>query len=86
MRHQKKRLFFLAALAVMTNGFSLLGFAHGSVGAVAKNIENKHNIGRSILAERTLQRLSGTPPFGRDSSFSAVFDMNSLAQLCSRLA
>ena len=85
MKQQRTRLFLLTALAVMTNGLSLLGFGHGSVGAVAKNIECNHNIGRGILTERSLRSPSGKPPAEREP-LPAVFDMSSLAHFYSRLA
>ncbi|MDH4608657.1 hypothetical protein [Pseudomonas sp. BN102] len=86
MKQQRTRLFLLTALAIMTNGFSLLGFGHGSVGAVAKNIESNHNIGRGILTERTLKSLSGNPPAERDYQLPAVFDMSSLVCCSDHLA
>lgn len=79
MKQHKNRLYFLTALAVMTNGFSLIGCAHGSVGAVAKNIEANHNIARGITNERNMHALSGTPPTDREFQFPAVFDVDSLA-------
>lgn len=86
MKQQRTRLLFLTALAIMTNGFSLLGFAHGSVGAVAKNIESNHNIGRGILTERALNSLSGNPPTEREYQLPAVFDMSSLVCCSDHLA
>lgn len=62
MKQQRNRLYFLTALAVMTNGFSLIGCAHGSVGAVAKNIEANHNISRGITTELSLRGHSSNPP------------------------
>ncbi|WP_342244471.1 hypothetical protein [Pseudomonas sp. OTU5201] len=79
MKQHRNRLYFLTALAVMTNGFSLIGCAHGSVGSLAKNIEANHNISRGITNERAMHVLSGNPPTGREISLPAVFDMSSLA-------
>ncbi|WP_271411919.1 hypothetical protein [Pseudomonas sp. Q1-7] len=62
MKQHRTRLYFLTALAVMTNGFSLIGHAHGSVGALAKNIEAKHNISRGITNELGLRSYTGKPP------------------------
>ncbi|WP_044875324.1 hypothetical protein [Pseudomonas sp. LFM046] len=62
MKQHRNRLYFLTALAVMTNGFSLIGWAHGSVGAVAKNIEANHNMSRGITTELALRGHSGNPP------------------------
>ncbi|AOE84826.1 hypothetical protein [Pseudomonas sp. TCU-HL1] len=78
MKQHKNRLYLLAALAVMTNGFSLIGCAHGSVGAVAKNIEANHNIARGITNERAVHSFSGTPPSNREPRLPAAFDMSSL--------
>ncbi|BAN47994.1 hypothetical protein [Metapseudomonas resinovorans] len=86
MKQHKNRLYFLTALAVMTNGFSLIGCAHGSVGAVAKNIEANHNIARGITNERALPGLSGNPPTDRESRLPAAFDMSSLKCYSSYLA
>lgn len=86
MKQHKNRLYFLAALAFMTNGFSLIGCAHGSVGAVAKNIEANHNITRAIANERALLVLSGNPPTERESQLPAAFDLNSLKCYSSLLA
>ncbi|MFC5695922.1 hypothetical protein ACFPU0_10180 [Pseudomonas sp. GCM10022186] len=86
MKQHKTRLYFLTALAVMTNGFSLIGCAHGSVGAVAKNIEANHNISRGIATELGLRGHSGNPPAGRDFPLAAVFDMSSLVCCSDHLA
>ncbi len=86
MKQHRTRLYFLTALAVMTNGFSLIGWAHGSVGAVAKNIEANHNISRGITTELALRGHSGNPPSGRDFPLPAVFDMNSLECCIDHLA
>ena len=86
MKNQRTRLFILTALAILTNGFSLLGYGHGSVGAVAKNIECNHNIGRSILTDRALKSLSGNPPTGRELQLPAAFDVSSLVCCRSHLA
>lgn len=42
----RRRLLTLEALALMTNGFMLLGHAHGSAGAVAQNLETRQEIAR----------------------------------------
>ncbi|MNF62727.1 hypothetical protein D3C85_899860 [compost metagenome] len=86
MKQQRNRLFFLTALAIMTNGFSLLGCAHGSVGSVAKTIELNHNISRSIATERALKSRSGNPPTDRELPLPAAFDMSSLLCCSSHLA
>lgn len=85
MKQHRTRLFLLTALALMTNGLSLLGFSHGSVGAVAKTIECNHNIGRGILTERALKSLSGNPPSGRQP-LPRLFDLGSIAGFHGRLA
>lgn len=54
------RFFVIAALAVLTNGMSLLGLAEQSAGAVARSLECKSAITRTseILRSGTL---SGEP-------------------------
>lgn len=79
MKQPRTRLYFLTALAVMTNGFSLIGCAHGSVGAVAKNIEAKHDIARGIRTELHLRGQGGTPPDRREPLSFSAFDTSSLA-------
>mgnify|MGYP006967106456 FL=1 len=39
MRRQTRKFWIVAALAILTNGYSLLGLAQGSAGALARTIE-----------------------------------------------
>ncbi|HCL4316455.1 TPA: hypothetical protein N2C48_001767 [Pseudomonas aeruginosa] len=48
MRRQTRKFWIVAALAILTNGYSLLGLAQGSAGALAANL--------------ALKLQSGTPP------------------------
>ena len=43
-----RKLWVIAFLAFITNGFSLLGIGQGSAGSVARSIEANHNIARNI--------------------------------------
>nr|WP_177412426.1 hypothetical protein [Pseudomonas cavernicola] len=70
---QKRNLLILAALAVMTNGFSLFGIGQASVGSVARTIECNHSIARNLELKETLQRIAGNPPAKRDMAFAGQF-------------
>ncbi|MDA7087968.1 hypothetical protein PH586_16365 [Pseudomonas sp. SA3-5] len=62
MKLQNTHLLIVAALALMTNGFSLLGLNHGSAGALARNIECVSSISRNIQVAEMLKQLTGNPP------------------------
>ncbi|MDU9415369.1 hypothetical protein [Pseudomonas sp. zfem005] len=86
MKAQRKRLLLLAGLALMTNGFSLMGYAHGSVGGVAKSIEARHEIDRQLANEVALKGELGSPPIRRQFQLPAAFVMDSLLCCRDRLA
>jgi Co/Zn/Cd efflux system component len=54
MKLQNTNLLIVAALALLTNGFSLLGLNHGSAGALARNIECISSISRNIQVAEML--------------------------------
>ncbi|CAD5109574.1 hypothetical protein [Zestomonas carbonaria] len=62
MRRQRRKLLFMAGLAVMTNMFTLLGINHGSAGAIARTIENAHNLSRDLTVSEAFKYLPGDPP------------------------
>jgi len=62
MKLHNSKLLIVAALALMTNGFSLLGLNHGSAGALARNLECNSNISRNIQVAEMLKQLPGNPP------------------------
>ncbi len=53
--------FAVAALAVMTNGMSLLGQGQHSAGALVRALESRHEIAQAIQLEASLKRW-GQPP------------------------
>lgn len=86
MKAQRKRLLLLAGLALMTNGFSLMGYGHGSVGGVAKNIEARHELDRQLANEVALKDELGSPPIRRQFQLPTAFVMESLTCCRDRLA
>lgn len=62
MRGQTRRFRVVAALAILTNGYSLLGLAQGSTGALARTIECDQAMIRALAASLALKLQSGTPP------------------------
>jgi hypothetical protein len=77
------RLWVVAFLAFMTNGPSLLGFAHGSAGSVARSIEANHNLAHNIETAKAMGRLAGNPPVKRQGDFFGPFQIDcSAVQMC----
>lgn len=62
MRRQTRKFWIVAALAILTNGYSLLGLAQGSAGALARTIECNQAMVRALAASLALKLQSGTPP------------------------
>ncbi|ASD17325.1 hypothetical protein AAER06_23625 [Pseudomonas aeruginosa] len=62
MRRQTRKFWIVAALAILTNGYSLLGLAQGSAGALARTIECNQAMVRALAANLALKLQSGTPP------------------------
>lgn len=76
MKLQNRNLLIVAALAVMTNGLTLLGLNHGSAGALARNIECNSTMSRNIRVAETLKRLTGNPPCQPDKAFTGPFSFS----------
>lgn len=76
MKLQNRNLLILAALAVMTNGLTLLGLNHGSAGALARNIECNSTMSRNIQVAESLKQLTGHPPCQPDKAFTGPFSFN----------
>lgn len=62
MRRQTRKFWIVAALAILTDGYSLLGLAQGSAGALARTIECNQAMVRALAANLALKLQSGTPP------------------------
>ncbi|MCY1553721.1 hypothetical protein D9M68_902320 [compost metagenome] len=75
MKLQNTNLLIVAALALMTNGFSLLGLNHGSAGAVARNIECNSAMTRNIQVAESLKQLTSNPPRKPEQTFASLFNM-----------
>lgn len=73
MKLHKRNLLILAALAVMTHGFSLLGIGQGSASSLARTIECNSSIAHNLELGETLKRLAGNPPCKRDQAFAGPF-------------
>lgn len=73
MKLHNPNLLIVAALAVMTNGFTLLGLNHGSAGALARTLECNSNMSRSIEVGESLKRLVGYPPGHDGPNLSGPF-------------
>ncbi|MDH0336261.1 hypothetical protein [Metapseudomonas otitidis] len=77
-QRSRRRLLTLAALALMTNGFTLLGHAHGSAGAVAQNLETRQEIARQGSNERDARQGLESPPLKRTNWLPERFERTSL--------
>nr|WP_008066297.1 MULTISPECIES: hypothetical protein [unclassified Pseudomonas]EJN16982.1 hypothetical protein PMI35_06588 [Pseudomonas sp. GM78]NYU01129.1 hypothetical protein [Pseudomonas sp. SbOxS1] len=81
------KLLVIAFLAFITNGFSLLGIGHGSIGGVARAIEANHNIARNIETAKAMGMLAGNPPITPDEGFFGPFHVDcSAIGMCEVLA
>ncbi|MBV6822911.1 hypothetical protein [Pseudomonas sp. PD9R] len=77
------KLWVIAFLAVITNGFSLLGIGQGSIGGVARSIEANHNIARNIETAKAMGLLAGNPPIKPQSAFFGPFQIDcSVVGMC----
>lgn len=76
MKLHNSKLLIVAALALMTNGFSLLGLNHGSAGALARNLECNSSISRNIQVAEMLKQLAGNPPCKPQMSLAGPFSFN----------
>lgn len=50
MRRQTRKFWIVASLAILTNGYSLLGLAQGSAGALARTLECNQAMVRALAA------------------------------------
>lgn len=73
MKLKNRNMLIVAALAVMTNGLSLLGLNYGSAGALARTIECNSNIARSIQVAEMLKQMSSQPPCRPELVFAEQF-------------
>ena len=62
MRRQTRKFWIVAALAILTNGYSLLGLAQGSAGALARTIECNQAMVRALAANLSLKLMIGNTP------------------------
>ncbi|KFX68071.1 hypothetical protein TMS3_0123025 [Pseudomonas taeanensis MS-3] len=76
MKLQNTPLLIVAALALMTNGLSLLGLNHGSAGALARNIECNSSMSRNIQVAVSLKQLIGNPPSPTNKSGTGRFSLD----------
>lgn len=76
MKTQNTNLLIVAALALMTNGLSLLGLNHGSAGALARNIECNSSMSRNIRVAASREQLIGSPPCPTNKSSTARFSLD----------
>lgn len=74
----RHRLLALAALALMTNGLTLFGHAHGSAGAVAQDLETRQEIARQGNNERDARQGLESPPLKPTDWLPAHFERASL--------
>ncbi|NQD93756.1 hypothetical protein HP532_13985 [Pseudomonas sp. CrR25] len=73
---QNRNLLIVAALAVLTNGLSLLGLQQGSAGALARTIECNSSMSRNIQVAESLKQLSGLPPYRPEVAFTGPFRLD----------
>ncbi|MBK5554171.1 MULTISPECIES: hypothetical protein [unclassified Pseudomonas] len=82
-----RKLWVVAFLAFITNGFSLLGIGQGSAGSVARAIECNHSIAHNIQTAKGLGLLVGNPPLKVRAEFFGPFQVDcSALGMCSVLA
>nr|WP_139134762.1 MULTISPECIES: hypothetical protein [Pseudomonas] len=75
MKLKNRNMLVIAALAIMTNGLSLLGLDYGSAGALVRTIECKSNIARNIEVADRLKKLLGQPPCRPETEFAPRFSL-----------
>ncbi|MCP1418767.1 hypothetical protein J3D47_003010 [Pseudomonas laurylsulfativorans] len=81
------KLLIIAFLALITNGFSLLGVGQGSIGGVARAMEANHNIARNIETAKAMGLLAGNPPVRNDGVAFGPFQVDcSAIGMCGVLA
>ncbi|WP_460156611.1 hypothetical protein [Pseudomonas sp. S2_H10] len=81
------KLLIIAFLALITNGFSLLGIGQGSIGGVARALEANHNIARNIETAKAMGLLAGNPPVRNEGVVFGPFQVDcSAIGMCGVLA
>jgi hypothetical protein len=81
------KFLIIAFLALITNGFSLLGIGQGSIGGVARAMEANHNISRNIETAKAMGMLAGNPPIKPEGGFFGPFQIDcSVVGMCEVLA
>ena len=81
------KLLIIAFLALITNGFSLLGVGQGSIGGVARAMEANHNIARNIETAKAMGLLVGNPPIRNEGVAFGPFQVDcSAIGMCGVLA
>ncbi|MGX5219682.1 MULTISPECIES: hypothetical protein [Pseudomonas] len=74
MKLKNRNLLIIAALAIMTNGLSLLGFNYGSAGALARTIECNSQIAHNLKVAQGLKPITGKPPSRVALAFANRFE------------
>lgn len=74
MKLKNRNLLIIAALAIMTNGLSLLGFNYGSAGALARTIECNSKIAHNLQIAQNLKPITGNPPTRAAFAFASRFE------------
>lgn len=81
------KLWVVAFMAFLTNGFSLLGLGQGSAGSVARAIQCNHSIAHNIETAKALGLLLGNPPIKRSAEFFGPFKVDcSALKMCRAFA
>ncbi|WP_417662368.1 hypothetical protein [Pseudomonas sp.] len=75
MKLKNRNLLIIAALAIMTNGLSLMGFNYGSAGALARTIECNSQIARNLQVAKGLKPITGNPPTRAALAFANRFEL-----------
>ncbi|MCQ6254951.1 hypothetical protein [Pseudomonas sp. Q11] len=79
----RSRFWVIAFLALITNGFSLLGMGQASAGSLARTIECNHNIAQNILVAKALGAMMGSAPIKpRIASFGPFLVDCAKARIC----
>ena len=73
MKRQTGKFWTVAALALMTNGFSLFGIGNASAGALARTLECTTSMARSIELNDAHLSLACSPPCKRSATLNQVF-------------
>lgn len=82
-----RKLWVVAFMAFLTNGFSLLGMGQGSAGSLARAIQCNHSIAHNIETAKALGLLVGNPPIKRSAAFLGPFKVDcSALKMCRAFA